>query len=473
MAVALAWMPAAACAELTPSACPENVDADAVSCGILSVPEDYAAPNGRRIDLYVVVVPAVQAQATAVPLMVLGGGPGNPVADTADSYLDETSSAYGLRQDRALILVDQRGTGRSNPLHCVQIETRSPLESMYSLDLVRRCRDDLAANNDLTRFGTREAARDLDAVREALGFERVDLWALSYGTVLAQAYLGVFPERVRSVVLVGTAPLDARFPLFHAASAERVLDLVFFECQSDPRCNAVYPDLRGDWGRLLARLNGHPTVVTLGAGDGEAWSGELRRDVFGEAFRTLLGSAADLRRVPRIIHAGASGNWSPLLEALTHPPDPFFAEGLYLSVTCAEATARIAAEAIAPAVAATFLGDYRVREQRGACAEWPQPELPEAQFAPVISDVPVLLLVGELDYVTPPAWSYQVARGLSGSRVVVMPHGGHLFWDWGADSPGETCFDELARQFFARGDARELDTSCAERVEPPPFALPQ
>ena len=466
----IAWMPDAAGSELVAAPCPANVDPEAVACGTLTVPEDYDAPDGRQLTLYLVVVPAVQEQPDTVPLVVLAGGPGNPVSDTAALYLEKGSPTYLLRRDRALILLDRRGTGRSNGLRCPALESRVALEPFYPPDLVRRCRDDLIANNDLTRFGTSEAARDLDVVREALEYERVDLWALSYGTVLAQVYLRAFPGRVRSAVLVGTAPLDARLPLFHAANAQRVLELVFFECQSDPGCSAAYPGLRSDWARVLARLTREAPVVTLKTGDDrQAWTGELRRDVFGEAFRTLLGSAASLRRVPWMIHQAARDDWSPLLEALASDEDPPFASGLFLSVTCAEATARITPEEVDPAVADTFLGDYRVRQQRAACEEWPKAQLPEEHFAPVASDVPVLLLVGDLDHVTPPAWSYQVARGLARSRVIAMPHGGHLFWDWGPGSTAGACFDELALEFFARGDARQLDTRCAERVVPPPF----
>jgi pimeloyl-ACP methyl ester carboxylesterase len=458
---------------LTPATCPEDIDSAAVVCGTLSVPEDYAAEGGRQIQLYVVVVPAAQEQAGEAPLVMLAGGPGNSVADTADWYLEEGSPTWLLRRDRPVILMDRRGTGRSNPLHCPSLETREPLERHYPPEEVRRCRDELAATNDLARFGTIEAARDLDRVRDALQHERVDLWATSYGTVLAQAYLRGFPGRVRSAVLVGTAPLDARFPLHHAASAQRVLDLVFFECQSEPRCNAAYPDLRNDWRNLLAHLEREaPTVTLKRAGGDDVWVGQLRRDVFGEAFRGLLSSAASLRQLPWIIHEAATGNLSPLLDALATPPDQFFATGLYLSATCAEATARITPDEIDPAVADTFLGDYRVREQHAACEQWPGAQLPEEFFEPVVSDLPVLLLVGDLDYVTPPIWSYQVARGLSHSRVITMPHGGHLFWDWGAENPSGECFDKLALEFYTRGDARQLDTGCAERVIPPPFTVP-
>lgn len=171
--------------------------------------------------------------------------------------------------------------------------------------------------------------------------------------------------------------------------------------------------------------------------------------------------------MPRIVHAAAAGDLELFLKALpVGSGDDFVAAGRYLSVTCAEATARIRPEEIEAAVAGTFLGDYRVREQMAACGLWPQRDPPESFFEPVVSDVPVLLLVGDLDHITPPAWSAQVARGLSASRVVVMPHTGHLFWAW---EPSASCFDGLAHAFFAAGTANGLDTTCAESVAPPEF----
>ena len=465
----MAWIEEAWPANLQPADCPDGVDPEAVRCATLQVPENYSEPDGRSIDLYLTIVPAVQANEAWVPLAILAGGPGNSIAGEAGWYLEE---GRDWRLERPLILLDQRGTGFSNPLHCPRIEAQGSLENDYASDLVEACREQLSGKNDLRHFGTREAAQDLDRVREALGYEQIDLWGISYGTILAQAYLRAFPTRVRSAVLVGTALLDSRFPLYHASNAQRALDLLFFECQSDPACSAAYPDLRDDWQKLLNRLDRDPPEVTLQREGGEPWMGALGRGIFAEDFRGLLGSTGNTRRVPWIIHEAANDNFAPLLEALAGPPDDFFSYGLYLSVTCAEATARIESAQIEPAVMGTFLGDYRVREQIAACSAWPRAEIAKEFFQPVISDVPVLLLVGEMDATTPPMWSYQVARGLSQGTVVSMPYGGHLFWDWGEDQQGSECFDNLALAFYASGDAQALDTSCAQNVVPPPFLVP-
>ena len=440
--------------------CPDGVSPGSVFCATLSVPADADDTGAGDLQLSVVVVPALEPKRGAAPLVQLAGGPGNPMTDTASWFLEPGSSSYELRRHRDVILIDQRGTGGSHPLRCPALETIHPLDRMYPPAQVRQCRDELEASHDLTSFGTLAAARDLDRVRQALGHDQVDLWAVSYGTVLAQIYLRTFPDRVRSAVLVGTAPLDARFPLYHATNAQRVLDLVFLECESEAACSRAFPDLRRAWARLLARL---------GSSEQQVAGKTIRRDVFGEAFRGLLSSTAGQRTVPWIIHEASRGNFQPFLDALPEPSDDGFAEGLYLSITCAESTAWIAADEIESAVAGTFLGEYRVREQMAACSEWPREKPPGTFLSPVDSAVPVLLLVGEMDAVTPPSWSERVARGLSNSLVVRMPHAGHLFWAW---EPSAVCFDELALELYSRGEVNGLDTSCATRAQPPSFYIP-
>lgn len=464
-------IPTAWPADLQPATCPDGVDAEAVRCATLSVPEDYDQPGGRLIDLYIVEIPALEPTADQVALFELAGGPGNPVADTARRYLDERHSRSAFRRSRPVVLTDRRGTGRSNALHCPALETRSALDAFFPIDEVRACRDALARDHDLTQFSTIAAAHDLDRVRAALGYERIDLWAVSYGTILTQAYLKQYPSRVRSAVIVGSAPLDSLVPLHHAANARRSLDLVFFECQVDPRCSAAFPNLRAEWRQFLQRLEDDPPMVTI-EHRGERWTGVMRRDIFGEAFRAYLGSAENMRRVPWVVHEAAQGNLGPLLVHLPAPLGPRFAMGLYFAASCDEATNRIRPEHVEPAVADTFLADYRVSEQIAACEIWPSRALPDSFFEPVVSDVPVLLLVGDLDATTTPAWSYQIARGLSNSRVLSMPHGGHNFRGWGDDDAAARCFDEIAAEFYAKGSAQVLDVRCAEQVSPPPFVLP-
>ena len=449
---------------------PAESPADAL-CGSLEVPEDPRQPQGRRISLPLVVLPAVEGTGGESALFELDGGPGLTSTDSKDFFF---GPGRAFRRGRDVVLLDQRGTGDGpHALRCPALERRGPLDDDYDPAAVEACRDELASRADLTLYGTWHAAGDLDHARAALGYERIDLWALSYGTKLAQVYMKRFPGRVRTAFLVGTVPIDARAPLFHAAGAQRALDAVFADCQLDAACRAAYPDLRADWRRLLARLDAGPVRAAVPAsGDQEGRAVEIRRGPFGEAFRGLLTMTSGQREVPRIIHRAAAGDWGPFLARLRTGPSPF-AEGEYMSVECAEGAPRIATADVAAATAGTFLGDYRVRGQLGACALWPRGELPQGFFEPAADPAAaVLVLSGEADHVAPPAWSAAVCGALPRCRLVRVPHLGHGPFDLDSWQGGAVeCFDRLALELLTGGDAERVDASCVRAMVPPPFAV--
>lgn len=420
---------------------------DRAVCGSLAVPEDPRRPAGRAIRLKVVILRALEPRPGAVPLFHLEGGPGVAATQALPFYL---GPGRGYRRSRDLVLVDQRGTGGSNPLRCQEIESRSPLEEQYTDRDVDRCRTRLAARADLTRYGTAIAAGDLDRVRAALGLRQIDLWALSYGTQLAQVYLRGYPGRVRRAVLVGAATLDLRSPLHHAAGAQRVLDLLFAQCRADPACAAAHPHLEQSWQLLLARMEADGRVA------------------FAEAIRRHLNTTAGQRGLPALIDRAAGGDPAPLLDALASQQD-LVAEGLYLSNVCAEGTLRIEPGQIARFTDNTFLGAQRVRNQLRACRRWPVAPVAPAFFAPVRSPVPVLILSGDMDATTPPDQARAVCAALGNCRLVSFPALAHGPFDLDRWQDGG-CFDRIAISFFDAATPAALDTSCLARMKPPPFA---
>jgi pimeloyl-ACP methyl ester carboxylesterase len=408
------------------------------------------------------VAPAARPKPGEVPLFELAGGPGLAVTSGAADLLGGYAA---LREHRDVVLVDQRGTGRSSPLRCPELEAQGPLGEMYPLELVRACRERLAARADLAQYTTASAARDLDAVRAALGHERIDVDGLSYGTVLALTYLKLFPERVRRVVLMAAAAPDAKMPLGHARAAQQALEAVFGRCAADEACASAFPDLKRKWAGVLARLEKAPARVRFRAASGAERAIELRRDVFGEAFRGVLGSRP--WDVPFVIHRMAEGDYQSFLERLPLDEPSPFAEGLYLSVTCAEGTSRITDAEAAEAARGTFLGSYRVAQQRRACAEWPHARVDPAELAPPASDVPVLFLSGTGDHVTPPDVAERLSRGLTRSQIVSiegLPH-------FPAGLSHMECYDSLMVAFFAMPRVERVDASCVAAMKPPPFRL--
>jgi pimeloyl-ACP methyl ester carboxylesterase len=454
--------------ELEPCQLPSPIGDVEALCGALPVPENPDRPEGRLIELNVVVMPALEPAADAVPMFELAGGPGLPVATDAGIY---AGPLLEFRRHRAVVLVDHRGTGGSGPLHCPALEAADPIGPVYPLDLVRACRDELADVADLDHYGSEIAAADIDQVREALGAEQLDLWALSYGTILGQTYLRLYPHRVRSAVFVGVAPLDLKSPLHHAASAQRALDLVLSECQLDAACNRAHPDLRDEWQTLLRRFDEGPIRVSRVNGDTDrADPFKLHKGPFAESFRNLLSVTTSQREVPWIIHRAAAGDFEPFLSRLPQGESPY-ALGLYLSVSCSQGASRIRPDEIDRFTTGTFLGDYRVMEERAACAEWPTAPAAESFFETPTADVPILVISGEVDHVTPPRFARDLCSSLPSCRMVLVPSLAHVPFDLDNWTNG-VCLERLVIEFFADPDSNALDIACVSSMIPPPFALP-
>ena len=219
-------------------------------CGKLSVFENRQTRKGRKIELNVVVVPALEQKDKQEPLFELNGGPGVAATTAAPAY---ATFLREHRRHRDIVLVDQRGTGASNPLRC-DTASKKPLDEMYPVSYVEACRRKLETVADLTQYTTPIAMDDLDEVRAWLGYDKINLIGLSYGTRAALVYMQRHPQRVRSAVLMGVAPTNSRLPLYHTSNAERVIELLFQECAADTVCNKTYPNLRGQFRELLTRL---------------------------------------------------------------------------------------------------------------------------------------------------------------------------------------------------------------------------
>ena len=425
-------------------------------CGTLEVPENWDRPGGRRIALNVMVIPALEPDGSA-PLFDLAGGPGVAATTGADFYVTD---GRAMRAHRDVVLVDQRGTGKSAPLHCRALESASPLLRMYPQEGVTQCRQALAKEHDLTQYTTIAAVRDLEAVRGALGARQIDLFGLSYGTKLAQAYIRAYPGRVRAAAFLGTVPMDMRTPLEHAASAELTLRDIFADCAANEACAAAHPTLSQDWKTVLARFEAGPVPMVL-----EGSVVQVGKGPFAESMRAAMTTDAGQRRIPAVIHAAARGDFAPFLDLVRPGGGPSIAEGLYLSVECSEGALRIAEAGIPPATAGTFLGRYRLDEQLGACRDWPRREIAPSFFEPVRSDVPALFLAGGRDHVTPLRHAEAVAAGFPRSRIVVieeMPHFPVAMENLG-------CLDAMLLEFYTAGDASAVDTACVATMMAPPF----
>jgi pimeloyl-ACP methyl ester carboxylesterase len=434
-------------------------------CGKLTVFENRETRSGRTIDLNIVVLPAFDQKTKAETLFDLAGGPGASSAERADFYAGP-GKVYRRRHD--VVCVDQRGTGKSNRLSIPREKTPSYyLSEMFPVDYVKQMRQALENRADLTKYTTSIAMDDLDDVRAWLGYDRINLFGASYGTQAALDYMRRHPEHVRSAILLGVAPTDLKVPLHHSESAARAMDLLLGECERDARCHAAFPQIRDDWNNVLAQLEKQAARVEYSPpGKAAPTTVEIQRGVFGEKIRTWMYDRDKAARIPLIVHRAAQGDFAAFLQQAIGPSIPdFVADGMYLSVTCAEDVPFINQEEAAKLTAGNPFGNYRVFQQTRACGMWPRGEIPTDFLEPVRSNAPVLIFSGNMDPVTPPKYGEEVAKHLPNSRHVIVPEAGHGVD--GLTDPG--CIDRIAIEFLDKGDAKNLDVSCVERMAPPPF----
>lgn len=443
-------------------------------CGRVERPLDPARPDGPKIDVHFAVLPALARRPRDDAVFFFAGGPGQSAIDLA-GHVAALLARFGNRRD--IVLVDQRGTGRSAPLACDRPPDEWAPTDAQAAHLLA-CRDALArrphlrAVDDLRHFTTPAAAGDVDAVRRALGLQRVNLVGVSYGTRLALEVMRQFPQTVRRVVLDGVAPPDMALPRAFAADAQAALDALFDWCDADAACRDRHPRLRARWLEALARL---PAAVTMPEPLGGAPQAlTLTRESLPGALRLALYSPLLASALPHAIDEAAQGRWVPLIglaQALAGGARaPAVAAGAHFSVICAEDMPRIDAGsgAAAPEAGATF-GSPIADLYRRVCAGWPRGDVPAAFYAVPPSPAPVLLLSGGIDPVTPPRHGERVRAALGPlARHVVVSNAGHGVL-------ALACVRDAVFRFVdadAQDDALRADADCARGVPRPPVWAP-
>jgi pimeloyl-ACP methyl ester carboxylesterase len=432
-------------------------------CGSYEVWEDREAREGRRIGLNVVVMPAASGTPASDALVWLDGGPGGAATESGPGIGGALASA---RVDRDLLLVDQRGTGSSNPLDCAAPAPGGPLQEhfdeFFPLDYVRACLD--AQNADVTQYTTPIAMDDLNEVRAALGYDKLTLFGGSYGTRAGLIYMRRHPETVRAVVLKGVAPTNMRNPLPFARALDAGISGVFQACAAEPDCAAHYPDLERDWARLAERFEQGP-VTAMVTHEGRTEEVTISKGVFADGVRHILYQVRQSTTLPRIITKAAAGDFDEFAQRELTQSIGFgdaLSMGMFMTVTCSEDLQFLTEEEIRRETEGTFMGDYRIRRQLAACAIWGRGEVDETYFAPVTADTPTLLLSGEFDTATPVSGADWVAEYLPNALHIVVPNESHGF-------ANPACEFGIVNQFLVTGTFEGLETSCVLETVRPPF----
>jgi pimeloyl-ACP methyl ester carboxylesterase len=412
-----------------------------------------------------VALPSLAPEPAPDPLFFLAGGPGQAAAQMA-AQVREIFRPILRRRD--VILVDQRGTGKSHPLEC-----RSDSNSLQelteseerSIDRLKKCLAGYDA--DVRLYTTPIAMDDLDDVRAHLGYDRINLYGGSYGTRAALVYVRLHGTHVRSMVLDGVAPTDMRIPLYAARDAQRALEKLLTDCDADTACRSAQPGLAMRVRALLKRLSDHPARVEVmhprtGIRESVVIEARIVAGVlFGALYSPLTASL-----VPALIARAEQNDFQNLL-ALAYADEASgdnMSIGMQLSVLCSEDATRVTRDDVSRESAGTIFGLHLLGGQLRACGIWPRGQIDDDYFRPVNSLVPALVLSGDLDPVTPPGWGDAVTQHLKNARHITVPATGH-------GVIGTPCGQELIEDFVEHGSADGLDVSCVTRVRRPPFFL--
>jgi pimeloyl-ACP methyl ester carboxylesterase len=432
----------------------------AAQCATHTVYENRTTQAGRQIDLNIAVVPAVSRSPEADPLFFLTGGPGQAATE---SYLQLASAFSNIRQTRDIVLVDQRGTGQSHALRC-EFDEDQTNETDDIKPFIEECLASLDA--DPAQYTTSIAMQDLDEVRELLGYDQINIYGVSYGTRAAMTYMRMYPDNVRAVILDGVAPLQ--IPLVHtfAVDAQNAFDWMVARCEATPACAEAFPGLAASFEMILSDLEAEPVEVSLAHPiSGEQTSLAVTRDIVATVVRFHSYSPETIALLPLAIHTTSeSGDYtfwaSQFLMTSSNLTDSI-SNGMGYSVLCAEDIAFYNDSQIA-AAEDSYLGTGLADAYKDICDVWPVTTESPNFKEPLQSDTPVLLLSGEYDPVTPPAYGALAAETLSNSLHLVIPGQGHNVIFRG-------CVPRLASAFINAGATAGLDAACIEESVPFPF----
>lgn len=432
---------------------------DPLRCVSVVVPIDYANASGDQLTLHVTVAPAFRELAKPDPLFVLAGGPGQAGSDIV-SLLERAFKR--VRATRDIVFIDQRGTGKSGKLSCDFDQLDDNLNEAEQEKFIADCLGNL--NAPLQHYTTASAARDLDAVRQALGYGQINVWGGSYGTRLGQAYARAFPEQVRALVLDSVAAPEQILGAW-GEDADHALEAVFQHCEQDRDCRERFPQLRVDF-RILADnvASGSTQLSFTHPRTTKPTAFVLPYASFAETIRTMLYSTDTAARIPFLISESNKGNWKPFVAQMFAQSDwsaDSMAVGLTMAVICAEDMPRLTPARIDQETAASFLKGLQVKQWPRWCEHIKVPAVNYREPTPLAT--PTLLLEGALDPVTPPARAVQAMQSLSNAQLVVVKNAGHIVSHLG-------CAPKLLREFIDT-PALKLDASCVDEIPLPPFVI--
>jgi len=435
-------------------------------CGTFLRPLNPGDPGSEQIELRVAVVPALNLTPEPDPMVPLAGGPGQG----AIQLYAATSFAFdAVRRDRDILLLDQRGTGDSARMDCAV--DYNVAEGQYSveqtLEFTKTCLEQLP--HDPRYFTTSVAVADLEALRQALGYPSLNLLGTSYGTRVAQHFARRYPESTRTVILDGVVAPQLPLGPEIATEAQRALDEILSRCAEDAACNERFPEVDLDWASLRARLDDAPVDVTLS----DPVTGRRESLSFGAnelaiAIRLLAYNARSIALIPLLVNEAANDNFVPLAAQYQQTVSSLaesLSLGMHNSVMCTEDLPFIDRSTIDfAALEETYIGPLQLEALQAICSIWPDGPIDDGINTPLTTDIPVLLLSGDADPITPPRYADLAAVDLTNARHIIGAQQGH-----GQSFVG--CMPKIIARFVATADPEMPDVSCMDDAFVMPFFL--
>jgi pimeloyl-ACP methyl ester carboxylesterase len=442
---------------------------DGAECGEFLVNENPGDPQSKKIALNILRLPAISPSPAKDPVFLIQGGPGGSSVDMAKQIHMAFSD---VRKNRDLVFVDQRGTGKSNPLKCKKppedfTQWKEQQQREWMDTEMQRCADEFRS---VAAFYTTDyALQDLDDVRQALGYGAINLWGGSYGSRVVMQYAKKFPQHLRSMVLDGLAPVEISLPDYFARDAMQSLSKINDNCVQDTHCVSLYGNLLEKINIILARLKSAdaegkaPSIQYRDPQHNQQKTSVLSAKEFSALIFSALYSRDLSALLPQIINDAEKGNYQALISLNVLSNRSFgkmdLSDAMRYSVICNED--RLIATGNQPQ---KFLEFNMAEDVNKVCAIWPKSNVPAEYFQPLKTDIPTLLLSGEFDPVTPVFWAEQVNQNLTNSLSLLAPGGHHVI-------SMEGCVPQLIAQLYERASVRDLKTDCVQAILPLPMDM--
>ena len=436
---------------------------DRLRCGYIIVNENPNEPNGQKINIHYAVIPAVKNIYPNQAFLAIAGGPGQSAIDNAPLF---NNTFARIRETRDILLIDQRGTGRSNILKCPEDKSVSPLlMNEGNFDTIAETNKCLAAiDGDVTQYTSTAALKDFEAVRISLGYDKLHIYGISYGTRMAQLYMREYAEAIATVTLDGVVPMQQSV-LAIGLAIDRAVDLLISECENLSRCQQQFPSLRKALATTEVELMLSPVKAQIfHPMTGQPTEFLLTHDKFLSVIRLALYSPTTRVLLPYAIHQAGEKNYQAVLGLYSLTMEGIdIAMGMHASVVCSEDIHRLSTD-LSTELETSYMGRTMFTELSKVCSVWPSTKVDETFSAPISNNIPTLLLSGELDPATPPDWAILAMADMKNATHLVAPHAAH-------GVAMQSCANRLVAQLVDEGSSAELDGDCLKEERPRGFYL--